>query len=139
MQRHDHARARELLRLYEPLWTRIFEPLVNDSRDLTSQRGKETVEMTAWILPAMVTVTGPETTVACACMGLGLIQGRDIAPTRSSPGARWSRCSPASALAVAGPCSLFVTGQLSLRLRLFIDWMAELNAGRVYSDTTRAA
>ena len=73
MQRHDHARARELLRLYEPLWTRIFEPLVNDSRDLTSQRGKETVEMTAWILPAMVTVTGPETTVACACMGLGLI------------------------------------------------------------------
>src|SRR5260370_816351 len=25
-------------------------------------------------LPAMVTVTGPETNVACACMGLGLIQ-----------------------------------------------------------------
>jgi hypothetical protein len=63
VQRHDHARAHELLRPYEPLWTRIFEHLADDSRDdkdeaapttrefyLTSQRGFETVAMTAWIM-----------------------------------------------------------------------------------------
>jgi hypothetical protein len=61
VQRPDHARVHELLRRYEPLWTRIFEHFADDSRDdkdeaapttrdfcLTSQRGFETVAMTAW-------------------------------------------------------------------------------------------
>jgi hypothetical protein len=59
-------------------------------------------------LPAMVTVTGPETNVACACMGLGLIQvpryrvSSGTRQRRAGRGARWL-----SALAVADPCSLF--------------------------------
>jgi hypothetical protein len=61
VQRPDHARAHELLRPYEPLWTRIFERLADDSRDdkdeaapttgefyLTSAHGFETDAMTAW-------------------------------------------------------------------------------------------
>jgi DNA-binding transcriptional LysR family regulator len=77
-------------------------------------------------LPAMVTVTGPETNVACACMGLGLIQ----VP-------RYRVCSELASGALvevlagfpASPLPVHVlyshTRQLSPRLRVFIDWMAE--------------
>jgi DNA-binding transcriptional LysR family regulator len=77
-------------------------------------------------LPAMVTVTGPETNVARACMGLGLIQ------------VPWYRVSSELAggalievLAGFPPLPLPVhvlyshTRQLSPRMGVFIDWMAE--------------
>ena len=77
-------------------------------------------------LPAMVTVTGPETNVACACMGLGLIQvPRYRVASELAGGAL------VEVLAGFPPSPLPVhvlyshTRQLSPRLRVFIDWMAE--------------
>src|SRR3984893_15483900 len=77
-------------------------------------------------LPAMVTVTGPETNVACACMGLGLIQvPRYRVSSELASGAL------VEVLAGFPPSPLRIhvlyshTRQLSPRLRVFIDWMAE--------------
>src|SRR4030081_1120238 len=76
-------------------------------------------------LPAMVTVTGPETNVACACMGLGLIQvPRYRVRPHLASGARVKvlACFPPSPLPVH---DLYPnTRQPSPPLRLFIDWMA---------------
>ena len=76
--------------------------------------------------PSVVTVTGPETNVACACLGLGLIQvpRYRIAPELAS-GAL------VEILADYPPTPLPVhvlyshTRQLSPRVRVVIDWMAE--------------
>jgi DNA-binding transcriptional LysR family regulator len=77
-------------------------------------------------LPAMLTVTGPETNVASACLGLGLIQ---------VPRYRVSSDLASGALVEVlpdfppPPLPVHVlyshTRQLSPRLRVFIDWMAE--------------
>lgn len=77
-------------------------------------------------LPAMMTVTGPETNVAAACHGLGLIQvpRYRVAPELAS-GAL------VEILAAFPPTPLPVHAlyshkhQLSPRLRVFIDWVAE--------------
>jgi DNA-binding transcriptional LysR family regulator len=77
-------------------------------------------------LPAMVTVTGPETNVACACMGLGLIQvPRYRVASELAGGALLEVLAgfPPSPLPVHVLYSH--TRQLSPRLRVFIDWMAE--------------
>src|SRR5258707_14945990 len=77
-------------------------------------------------LPAVVTVTGPETNVACACMGLGLIQvpGYRISlELASGPLVEVLAGFPPSPLPVHVLYSH--TRQLSPRLRVFIDWMAE--------------
>jgi DNA-binding transcriptional LysR family regulator len=77
-------------------------------------------------LPAMVTVTGPETNVACAGMGLGLIQVPRYRVT-----SELARGALVELLASFPPSPLPVhalyshTRQLSPRLRVFIDWMAE--------------
>src|SRR4029077_285825 len=77
-------------------------------------------------LPGMVTVTGPETNVACACMGLGLIQVPryrvDAELARGRLGEVLAEC-PASPLPVHVLYSH--TRHLSPRLRVYIDWMAE--------------
>lgn len=77
-------------------------------------------------LPAMVTVTGPETNVASACLGLGLIQvPRYRVVSELASGAL------VEVLAGFPPTPLPVhvlyspTRQLSPRLRVFIDWMAQ--------------
>jgi DNA-binding transcriptional LysR family regulator len=77
-------------------------------------------------LPAMMTVTGPETNVACACMGLGLIQvPRYRVSSELASGAL------VEVLAGFPPSRLPIhvlysqTRHLSPRLRAFIDWMAE--------------
>jgi DNA-binding transcriptional LysR family regulator len=77
-------------------------------------------------LPSMVTVTGPETNVACACTGLGLIQvPRYRVSTELASGAL------VEVLADFPPSPLPVhvlyshTRHLSPRLRVLIDWMAE--------------
>jgi DNA-binding transcriptional LysR family regulator len=77
-------------------------------------------------LPAMVTVTGPETNVACACVGLGLIQvPRYRVSSELAGGALVEVLSgfPPSPLPVHVLYSH--TRQLSPRLRALIDWMAE--------------
>jgi DNA-binding transcriptional LysR family regulator len=74
----------------------------------------------------LAVVTGPETNVACACMGLGLIQ---VPRYRVSS----ELASGALVEVLAGfppsPPPIHVlyshTRQLSPRLRVFIDWMAE--------------
>jgi DNA-binding transcriptional LysR family regulator len=77
-------------------------------------------------LPAAVTVTGPETNVACAGMGLGLIQVPRYRVT-----SELARGALVEVLASFPPSPLPVhalyshTRQLSPRLRVFIDWMAE--------------
>ncbi|MGO4671911.1 LysR family transcriptional regulator [Bosea sp. 2YAB26] len=76
--------------------------------------------------PSVVTVTGPETNVACACLGLGIIQvpRYRVAPELAS-GAL------VEILADYPPTPLPVhvlyshTRQLSPRVRVVIDWMAE--------------
>jgi DNA-binding transcriptional LysR family regulator len=77
-------------------------------------------------LPAAVTVTGPETNVACACIGLGLIQvPRYRVSTELASGAL------VEVLAGFPPSPLPIhvlyspSRQLSPRLRVLIDWMAE--------------
>ena len=77
-------------------------------------------------LPALITVTGPETNVAAACTGLGLIQvPRYRVETELATGAL------VEILADFPPSPLPVyilyspTRQLSPRLRVFIDWVAE--------------
>jgi DNA-binding transcriptional LysR family regulator len=76
-------------------------------------------------LPAMVTVTGPETNVASACLGLGLVQvPRYRVVSELATGAL------VEVLAAFPPSPLPVhvlyshTRQLSPRLRVFIDWVA---------------
>ncbi|MER9230443.1 LysR family transcriptional regulator [Mesorhizobium sp. M0664] len=77
-------------------------------------------------LPAMMTVTGPETNVAAACLGLGLIQvPRYRVVSELASGAL------IEVLANFPPTPLPVHAlyshkhQLSPRLRVFIDWVAE--------------
>jgi DNA-binding transcriptional LysR family regulator len=77
-------------------------------------------------LPAMLTVTGPETNVASACLGLGLVQ---------VPRYRISSELASGALVEVltdfppPPLPVHVlyshARQLSARLRVFIDWMVE--------------
>lgn len=77
-------------------------------------------------LPAMLTVTGPETNVASACLGLGLIQ-----VPRYRIAAEVAAGSLVEVLSGFPPSPLPVhvlyshTRQLSPRLRVFIDWMAK--------------
>jgi len=76
--------------------------------------------------PAIVTVTGPETNVACACLGLGLIQ---VPRYRVAP--ELARGALVEVLMDYPPTPLAVhalfshSRQLSPRVRLVIDWMAD--------------
>lgn len=76
--------------------------------------------------PAVVTVTGPETNVACACLGLGLIQ---VPRYRVVP--ELARGALVEVLTDYPPTPLPVhvlfshSRQLSPRVRVVIDWMAE--------------
>ncbi|MGO4665443.1 LysR family transcriptional regulator [Bosea sp. 2RAB26] len=82
--------------------------------------------------PSVVTVTGPETNVACACLGLGIIQvpRYRVAPELAS-GAL------VEILADFPPTPLPVhvlyshTRQLSPRVRVVIDWMADQFRSRI--------
>jgi DNA-binding transcriptional LysR family regulator len=78
------------------------------------------------LLPAAITVTGPETNVASACLGLGLIQ-----VPRYRVAADLAAGVLVEVLADYPPAPLPVhvlyshTRQLSPRLRVVIDWMVE--------------
>jgi DNA-binding transcriptional LysR family regulator len=78
------------------------------------------------LLPAPITVTGPETNIASACLGLGLIQ-----VPRYRVAADLASGALVEVLADHPPAPLPVhvlyshTRQLSPRLRVVIDWMVE--------------
>jgi DNA-binding transcriptional LysR family regulator len=81
-------------------------------------------------LPTLITVTGPETNVAAACTGLGLIQvPRYRVETELATGALVEVLSdfPPSPLPVYILYSQ--TRQLSPRLRVFVEWVVEQYRG----------
>jgi DNA-binding transcriptional LysR family regulator len=86
-------------------------------------------------LPSMVTVTGAETNVTSACLGLGLIQAPRYRVT-----SELANGALVEVLADFPPTPLPVhvlyshTRQLSPRLRVFIDWMAEQFRERLKSE-----
>jgi DNA-binding transcriptional LysR family regulator len=85
-------------------------------------------------LPAVVTVTGPETNVACACIGLGLIQ---VPRYRASSELAGGRLVEVLSGFPPSPLPVHVlyshTRHLSPRLRVLIDWMAEQFRDRLSS------
>ncbi|WP_293392920.1 LysR family transcriptional regulator [Nevskia sp.] len=86
-------------------------------------------------LPAMITVTGPETNVAAACLGLGLIQVpryRVVSELASGVLVEVLANTPPTPLPVHALYSH--KRQLSPRVRVFIDWVAEQ-----YRDSARIA
>ncbi len=76
--------------------------------------------------PSVVTVTGAETNVACACLGLGLIQ---VPRYRVAPEVAAGTLVEVLAEYPPAPLPVHVlyshTRQLSPRVRVVIDWMAE--------------
>jgi DNA-binding transcriptional LysR family regulator len=77
-------------------------------------------------LPAMLTVTGPETNVASACLGLGLIQvPRYRVSSELASGALVEVLSDFPPPPLPVHVLYSQTRQLSPRLRVFVDWMAE--------------
>jgi DNA-binding transcriptional LysR family regulator len=87
-------------------------------------------------LPETVTVTGPETNVACACLGLGLIQ---VPRYRVAPELAAGALVEVLASFPPTPLPVYVlysrTRQLSPRLRVFIEWMAEQFRDRLKTTT----
>jgi DNA-binding transcriptional LysR family regulator len=94
----------------------------------------------ALLLPAVVMVTGPETNVASACLGLGLIQVpryRVEAELASGALVEVLPDFPPTPL----PVHILYSGarRLSPRLRVFIDWAAERYRGlNIRLDHVRA-
>ena len=91
-------------------------------------------------LPTLITVTGPETNVAAACAGLGLIQvPRYRVETELASGALVEVLPdfPPSPLPVY---ILYAhTRQLSPRLRVFIDWVIDRYRGAAASEVAARA
>ncbi len=101
----------------------LLAPDTTEIIPFTFQVGREFRHL---VLPAMMTVTGPETNVAVACLGLGLIQvPRYRVAAELATGALVEILSgfPPTPLAVHVLYSH--TRQLSPRLRVFVDWVAE--------------
>jgi DNA-binding transcriptional LysR family regulator len=101
----------------------FMSPYVNEVSPLVFRVASQIREL---ILPAIMTVTGPETNVASACRGLGLIQvPRYRVEVELAAGDLVEILAefPPTPL----PVSLFYSHrrQLSPRLRVFIDWVAE--------------
>jgi DNA-binding transcriptional LysR family regulator len=101
----------------------LMSPYVSELIPLVFRIGQQVRELT---LPATLTVTGPESNVASACLGLGLIQ-----VPRYRVKAELASGSLEEVLPDFPPTPLPVyllyshRRQLSPRLRIFIDWVAE--------------
>jgi len=105
----------------------LMSPEANEIIPLVFHDGDRVREAT---LPAAVTVTGPETNVASACLALGLIQvPRYRVEEELASGALVEVLAdfPPTPLPVAILYS--PTRQLTPRLRVFIDWVAERYRG----------
>jgi DNA-binding transcriptional LysR family regulator len=109
----------------------LLSPDTSDIRPLVFHSAGKLHQVT---LPVTVTVTDAETNVALACLGLGLIQApryRVISELDSGALVEVLVDFPPSPLPVHVLHS--PTRQLSPRLRVFIDWMAEQFRERVRS------
>jgi len=101
----------------------LMSPYLSEVIPLVFQVGNQVRELR---LPATMTVTGPETNVATACLGLGLIQ-----VPRYRVEAELACGALVEVLAEFPPTPLPVyilyshKRQVSPRLRVFIDWVAE--------------
>jgi DNA-binding transcriptional LysR family regulator len=105
----------------------LMSPHANEIIPLVFRSADKVREL---LLPAVVTVTGPETNVASACLGLGLIQVpryRVEAELASAALVEVLPDFPPTPL----PVHILYSGarQLSPRLRVFIDWAAERYRG----------
>jgi DNA-binding transcriptional LysR family regulator len=105
----------------------LMSPHANEIIPLVFRSADKVREL---LLPAVVTVTGPETNVAWACLGLGLIQVpryRVEAELASGALAEVLPAFPPTPL----PVHILYSGarQLSPSLRVFIDWAAERYRG----------
>jgi DNA-binding transcriptional LysR family regulator len=105
----------------------LMSPHANEIIPLVFRSADKVREL---LLPAVVTVTGPETNVASACLGLGLIQVpryRVEAELASGALVEVLPDFPPTPL----PVHILYSGarQLSPRLRVFIDWAAERYRG----------
>lgn len=105
---------------------RMVGYLAPDTTDIIPLVFQTAGKVRSLTLPSTLTVTGPETNVASACLGLGLIQvPRYRVAHELETGAL------VEVLADHPPTPLPVhalyshTRQLSPRLRVFLDWMAE--------------
>lgn len=113
--------------------------LAADTRDITPLAFDDRGKVRRVTLPATVTVTGPETNVACACVGVGLIQ-----VPRYRVSSELARGVLVEVLADFPPPPLPVhvlyshKSQLTPRLRVFIDWMAEQFRQRLADEATHA-
>ena len=114
--------------------------LAGDSREIAPLAFDDRGKVRRMTLPAAVTVTGPETNVACACVGIGLIQ-----VPRYRVSTELARGVLVEVLADFPPPRLPVhvlyshTRQLTPRLRVFIDWMAEQFRQRLADETHQPA
>ena len=101
----------------------FMSPHVSEVTPLVFRVGNQVREL---LLPATMTVTGPETNVASACQGLGLIQvPRYRVAAELAAGSLVEILSDFPPTPI--PVYLFYSHrrQLSPRLRVFIDWVAE--------------
>jgi len=86
-------------------------------------------------LPSTVTVTAAETNVASACLGLGLIQAPRYRVASKLVGGALVEVLPDFPPTPLPVHVLYShTRQLSPRLRVFIDWMAEQFRERLKSE-----
>jgi DNA-binding transcriptional LysR family regulator len=105
----------------------LMSPYLSEVVPLVFRVGNQVRELR---LPATMTVTGPETNVASACLGLGLIQ-----VPRYRVEAELASGALVEVLAAFPPTPLPVyilyshKRQLSPRLRVFFDWVAERYRG----------
>jgi DNA-binding transcriptional LysR family regulator len=109
---------------------RMIGLISQETSEVTPFAFRDAGEVRQLTLPSTVNVTGPETNIAAACMGLGLIQ---------VPRYRVERELAAGALVEIlsdfppTPLPVYIlyahTRQLAPRLRVFIDWVVERYRG----------
>jgi DNA-binding transcriptional LysR family regulator len=105
----------------------LMSPHTSEILPLVFRGGEQVRELA---LATAVTVTGPETNVACACQGLGLIQVPRYRVDRELASGALVEVMP-DFPPTPLPVSLLYshTRQLSPRLRVFVDWVVERYRG----------
>src|SRR5277367_6670652 len=114
--------------------------LAPDSVEIIPLAFRTGAEIRRLTLPGMMTVTGPETNVAAACLGIGLIQvPRYRVASELAAGALVEILADFPATELPVHVLYSHTRQLSPRLRVFIDWAAEQFRDRLSPLPRRAS